>query len=333
MIMSDAIELLPKKQIVLEVLETVELNGRVLTRIDQLRKKGFTMALDDVVGNPKGGEEVFRHFDILKIDVKQISVQSLTQLLGELRGRSPKLLAEKVDNCSQAERCLELGFDYLQGYFFSRPEIIAGKRLSASETVIMQSLNLLASDADLGQIELLLKKDATLTFNLLRLTNSVGLGTRRKIGSISEALVWLGRRQLQRWLQLLLFASGTQGRTSPLMHTAATRGRLLELLAGRWGDRSLRDRAFMTGTLSLMDALLGIPLPDIIKSIRIADDVREALFDRTGRLGLLLQVAESVETGDLTALTRVLSRLRPLDVFDVDRAHADALTWANSLAA
>jgi c-di-GMP-related signal transduction protein len=332
-IMSDAIELLPKKHVVLEVLETVELSASVLSRIDQLRRMGFSVALDDVVALPDAHETTLKHFDVLKIDIQQVGMAALLPLLRSLKGLPIKLLAEKVDDSSQVEQCLALGFDYFQGYFFSKPEVIAGKRISSAHATIMQLLGLLASDAELEDIEPLLKRDATLTVNLLRLTNSVAIGSKRKIASVSSAVMMLGRRQMQRWLQLLLFASDTQRLVSPLMHTAAMRGRVLELLASAWGDRSLEDRAFMTGTVSLMDALLGVSLPDILGSIPVADDVREALLERTGRLGMLLQLAEALESGNSDAIVRLIPWLRPLGLADVGRAHTEAFAWTNCISA
>ena len=313
----------------------MELSASVLSRIHQLRRMGFSVALDDVVALPDAHETTLKHFDILKIDIQQVGMAALLPLLRSLKGLPIKLLAEKVDDSSQVEQCLALGFDYFQGYFFSKPEVIAGKRISSAHATIMQLLGLLASDAELEDIEPLLKRDATLTVNLLRLTNSGPIGSKRKIASVSSAVMMLGRRQMQRWLQLLLFASDTQRLVSPLMHTAAMRGRLLEMPASAWGDRSLEDRAFMTGTVSLMDALLGVSLPSTssLASIPVADDVREALLQRTGQLGMLLQIAEALESGNSDAIARLMPGLRPLGLADVDRAHTEAFAWTNCISA
>jgi len=333
MIMSDMVELLPKERVVLEVLETVELNERILGRLADLKRAGFTLALDDVIGLPPQWQQVLNLVDIVKIDVLQVGVAELKALVQKLKSPSIRLLAEKVDDRVQAEACLEMGFELFQGYYFAKPHIITGKRLSPAEATVMRLLGMLVADAETAEIETLLKQEPGLTMNLLRLTNSVGTGTRGRVSSVSSALMVLGRRQMLRWLQLLLFSTNapTMRLPSALMQLAATRGRMMELLAGTWHEGGLTDRAFMTGIMSLMEALLSTPIAEILAPLPVAEDIRAALLERRGRLGALLDVIEVVEGRDSRDLVHVLGGLHPLTVAAVEEAHASALRWANSI--
>lgn len=333
MIMSDMIELLPKERVVLEVLETVELNERVLGRLADLKRACFALALDDVIGLPTQWQQVLNLVDIVKIDVLQVGMGELGTLVQKLKNPAIRLLAEKVDDRAQAEACLNMGFELFQGYYFSKPQIITGKRLSPAEATIMRLLGMLVADADTDDIEALLKQEPGLTMNLLRLTNSVGTGTRGRVSSVSSALMVLGRRQMLRWLQLLLFSTNAPSMRLPsaLMQLAATRGRMMELMAGTWHEDGLTDRAFMTGIMSLMEALPSTPIAEILAPLPVAEDIRAALLDRRGRLGALLDVIEVVEGRDPRDLLHVLSGLPPLTVAAVENAHINALRWANSI--
>ena len=334
MILSEMVELLPKDRVVLEVLETVELNKSVLARLEQLKRAGFMLALDDVVALPPNLGRVVALFDIVKVDIAALGLTPARALAATLTGLPVRLLAEKVDERAQVDACLALGFDYFQGYYFARPQLISGRRLSPADAVIMRLLTMLLADADTRDLEALLKQEPVLTVNLLRLTNSVGAGARHRITSVASAILVLGRRQLHRWLQLLLFA-GNKASTplpTPLMQLAATRGRLMELMAASWRDEGLADRAFMTGIMSLMEALLSTPIAEILAPLPVADEVAAALLERSGRLGAMLDVVEVIEGRDTRALIDVLGPLKPLSVNAVEEAHRAALAWANSIA-
>lgn len=258
MIMSDMIELLPNDRVALEVLETVTIDDRIAARLKHLKAAGFTLAIDDVTHLPPEYASILDTIDIVKIDIAALGMDRVPALINELKRWPVRLLAEKVDDRAQVDQCLALGFELFQGYFFAKPQIIAGKRLSPTESTVLRLLGLLVPDAETEAIELLLKQEPTLTMNLLRLTNSVGAGKRSHINSVGSVLMVLGRRQLQRWLQLLIFSANTASTRLPgaLMQLAAARRRMMELLAAAWHDKGLEDRVFMTGIMSLMDTPL-----------------------------------------------------------------------------
>jgi EAL and modified HD-GYP domain-containing signal transduction protein len=163
----------------------------------------------------------------------------------------------------------------------------------------MELMTLVTSDADNQEIERAIKRDVSLALNLLRLVNTPAVGARQRIDSLSQAVTILGRRQLQRWLQIMLYAEPSKRGHSmtPLLMLATTRGRLLELLAAklRPSERNAADVAFTVGIMSLMDTLFGIPMSEIMSQIPVNDEVSSALLHRGGFYGDLLKLAECVE--------------------------------------
>ena len=335
MLMSDVLEMLPRDKFVLEVLETVELTPPVIARCRALKDLGFTLALDDFVTLEEQHKPLLELADIVKVELMGMSDAGLENTVKPLRHWPVKLLAEKVDNEAQVKHCSELGFALFQGYYFAKPTIIAGKKLSHSELTLNRLLGLVLDDADTGELEAIFKSEPGLTLNLMRLTNSAASGVRQKITSVRHAITVLGRRQLQRWLQLLVYADAAPKGllASPLMQLAATRGRFLELLAGdlMGSDRDLVDRAFMTGIMSLMPTLLHVPIGEIMNGLNVANDVREALEARTGVLGRMLLLAEKQEESDADACSALIAELPGLDTERVNAALTQALAWANNL--
>jgi len=332
---SDMLELLPRQAVVLEILETVPPSAAVVERCKALKATGFALALDDVIQLEPAFAELLDLVDVIKVDIQPLSRLQLMQLVIKLKPLNKQLLAEKVDSREQMEQCLKLGFSLFQGYYFAKPTIIAGKKLDHSQLSLMKLMGLLLSDADTSELEKALKPEPGLTVNLLRMTNSVGSGTTETITSLRHAITVLGRRQLQRWLQLLVFATGKQGNGSnPLLLLAATRGRLMELLAGELltDQRDFADQAFMTGVMSLIPALVGLPIAEIISPLGLAESMRAALCDGSGQLGALLRLAEISESGELGALSAALGELPGLGPKALNRAQTQALQWANGIA-
>jgi EAL and modified HD-GYP domain-containing signal transduction protein len=333
MLMSEVLEMLPRERFVLEVLETVELTPQVVARCRELKDLGFTLALDDFIGLEEQHRPLLEMADIVKVELMGMSEADLARTVKTLRQWPVKLLAEKVDSEAQVKHCLALGFELFQGYYFAKPAIIAGKKLSHSELTLNRLLGLILEDADTAELEAIFKPEPGLTLNLLRLTNSAASGVRQKITSVRHAITVLGRRQLQRWLQLLVYAGAGGDFASPLLQLAATRGRFMELLAGdiRGGGREMQERAFMTGIVSLMPALLHAPIGEVIATLNIAPDAREALERHDGVLGRMLLLAEKQEEGDMESCFALSSELPGIDTERVNAILAQALAWANSI--
>jgi c-di-GMP-related signal transduction protein len=335
MLHSDLIDLLPKGQVVLEILETVAIDKKVIARCRELKAKGYTLALDDVVRLSEDIRPLLDVVEVVKLDLLMIDPERLPGLVRDFKRYPVKLLAEKVEDHAQAKSCLEMGFDLFQGYHFARPEMLTGKRASPSRLALLSVLSLMLNDAENHEIEEALKGHADLTYNLMRMVNSAASGLTVKIASLGQGLMVLGRQPLRRWVQLLLYASEKGNvKVSPLMQLAASRGKLLELVAMQMfpGDRDCPDRAFMVGMLSLLEALLGEPMADILARMSLQEDVEAALLRHEGDLGELLVLCEEVETGDVGAVERALRAHPGLTMDALNKAQMEALGWANEIA-
>ncbi len=335
LLMSDVVELLPPERTMIELLETVEITAEVVERCRDLRSRGFSFALDDVVQLDEAHAPILPLVDVIKVDVKETAAGLLPALVARVRAqpRRVKLLAEKVDSREQAEYCRQLGFELFQGYFFARPVVLQGRRADPSRTVLLHLLQQSVSDAGNAEIEATFKQAPELSYKLMRLVNSVGIGSRYEIRSLSHALVILGRRQLQRWLQVLLFAHhGAGDFPSPLLQMAAARGKLLELLCEqRRESQEVCDQAFMTGILSLLDTLLETPMAEAIADIALPVVVRKALLEKHGPLGQMLRLVEALERAENEQVASLLDEHELCSTAVLPQLQIAALSWSTGL--
>jgi EAL and modified HD-GYP domain-containing signal transduction protein len=334
-LMDDYVRFLPPNKVILEILETVKPTQPLLARVAELKELGFKFALDDVVQHSDEVDQLLELVDVVKIDLQGVAPEALAHLATSLRKSGKKLLAEKVETQQEFRLCMELGFDFFQGYYFARPVILSGRKITPSEMGILHLQKLIASDADDATIETAVKRDPVISLNLLRLVNSRAAGPELRIESVAEALAQLGRKQLRRWLQILMFAApGSKVElNSPLLQLATTRGKLLELMSlqVRPGDVVGAERAFTAGIMSLADALFSMPMADILDNVDLSDDVRAALLERAGDLGAMLDVVERLEKADTGR--EFTEALRKLDLTSkqVREIELAAFDWVREL--
>lgn len=228
---------------------------------------------------------------------------------------------EKVDHDAEPESPVLIEGDW----FMAAPLKPTGAQ-AASRALALQLAALIASDAPTHEIEALLRQDPTLSYHLLRLVNSLGMGVGRKITSFSQAILILGRQQLRRWVNLMLFAARSgDPRSAMLLARVAVRGRLLELLIkARARDKQAQDQAFIAGMFSLLGVLFGMPMSEVLAPLSMSDEVSSAVLDYKGELGDMLRLCEAVELGDFDYLA---ARLATLDIDPA--AFNEALVEAN----
>jgi len=335
-LMSDFIGFLPNDKVILEILESVHATPEVLDRVRELKDAGYKFALDDVVAESEDVQKLQPLCDVIKVDIQDMQPGTLPALARVLKNPKQKLLAEKVETIEEFQQCMQLGFEYFQGYYFARPVILSGKKISPSQLTILRLLDLLNADADSQVIERTVKHDALITLNLLRLVNTPSVGARYRINSVGHALVVLGRRQLQRWLQILLYVKSGQSQefTSPLLQMATTRGKTIELMMEklRPGQRISADIGFTVGIMSLMDTLFSIHMRDVLNNVHVLDEVRAALLHRAGDYGSMLSLIEHLEmAAEGPELSRMLHQLElsPAELYAIQLA---AFEWVNDYA-
>ena len=313
MLMDDALELLPQEHIVIELLESIEPSPALLERCLALKEAGFILALDDHQYHPDFAE-LYAIVDIVKIDLLQAPLESLPERIEPLRQYSCKLLAEKVESIEHFETCRNLGFDYFQGYFFARPDILKKKKMDEDAATLLKLMRLLAEEAGIEVIERSFRESPALTYKLLMLVNSVAFGNRFKIQGVRHAIAMTGRQQIKRWIQLAFFAAdGDDAFEHPLVDMAASRAGLMEQMAfvhpELQHDKASPEKAFMAGILSLMASIYDINIEEIILNLNLDDEVADALLGRVGHYGGLLRVMEYLEDFDMWSASEELTSI------------------------
>jgi EAL and modified HD-GYP domain-containing signal transduction protein len=335
-LMSDFVRFLPHDRVILEILETVVATPALIARVIELKGLGFKFALDDVTADTEDVRKLIALVDVIKIDLQGVTPDALPALTLKFKGAHHKLLAEKVETLAEFSNCLALGFDYFQGYYFARPAILSGKKIAPSELIILRLLEMINSEADNRDIELAVKRDPLISLNLLRLVNTPAAGARRRIDSVGQALMLLGRRQLQRWLQILLYSKPGKHveLNSPLLQMASTRGKLLELMtqAIHPGKGAIAETGFTVGIMSLMDALFSMSMQDILATVVVPEDVKAALLAHEGEFGEMLKIVELLEKPVEGPLLRQTLKGLGLTVRQMRDIELAAFEWVNELA-
>jgi EAL and modified HD-GYP domain-containing signal transduction protein len=322
-------ELLNKDNVVIELLESVRADDNTLAAVKRLKAKGYKLALDDYTFD--AGHEPFLEFaDIVKIDVLNRTETEMREFLTRLEGTTrARVLAERVETQSAHMMAKSIGYELFQGYYYSRPEIVAKKKMPMEQVNTMRLLNILRDSASPEtKVEDAFRSDPTLSFKLLHIVNSAAVGG-RGITSIGFAIRLLGREALYRWLSLILVSSmvGNKELDTELVGTALARARLGEVLAEKGGKAAVAGTLFMVGLFSMLDALTRMPMGEILKQVDLAPEAKEALLKKSGPYSPALQLIEGYERGDWNAVT-AQANVFNVPVMSVPDLYLDALSWS-----
>ncbi|ALP51716.1 hypothetical protein Tel_00365 [Candidatus Tenderia electrophaga] len=288
---------LPADRVVIEVLEDIAVDDELLAGVKHLVKQGYTIALDDFIYQ-ESMLPLLALAHIVKLDVQAISEEELRAHVHALREYPHlKLLAEKIEIPEEYEVCRELGFDYFQGYFFSRPKIIRRTRLPSNQLALMQLLaEVQRPDTTIPKLETLITQDVGLSYKLLRYINSAFFAMPKSVDSIQRAVLLLGTKVIQKWATLLVLAR-VEDKPSELMVTAVVRAKMCEILA-KAVNYEAEDTCFTVGLLSVLEALLDMPMEKVLGMLALSDEVNQALLRYEGTPGKLLQLALHYEYGE-----------------------------------
>ncbi len=316
-------------QLVVEVLENITIDDATIAALRSLKASGYTIALDDYV-YCEGHDELIALADLVKVDVLENSLDDVRALLERLRPYDVVLLAEKVETQEMFEVCKQLGFKLFQGYFLARPQVVKGRVLKSDQRTVLQLISTLRRpDVEFQEIEQVIQTDSVLTLKMLRLVNSALFQQRREITSIRQALTFLGIDKIRSWVHLLSLGK-LENKPAALFTTTLVRARFGQLLAERAAASGLQgDSQFTIGLLSTLDAFLGIELAEILDSIAVPRDMREALVEQQGSNGLLLKVALAYERAEFDAIDWQQLQTLGLDAQGVQQAYLDSLNWAD----
>ncbi|RID99588.1 EAL and HDOD domain-containing protein [Simplicispira hankyongi] len=329
------LELVHPDKVVLEVPTlpegaTPEAIDACIGTFEGLKTRGFKLAFDQqVLRRPYAGWLPMASY--IKFDMSAFKPELAAPLVQFARNYSQaELVAEKVETAEQFQRMSDLGVKLFQGYWFAKPSMVQAKTVRPSQAIIIQLINLVRRQASSAEIEDLLKKDPTLSFNLLRFINSSGFGLQCEITSFRHAVMILGLKKLFRWAALLLTTSRAGGSPPAVGTMAVVRGRLMELLAQELLPQEECDNAFVVGVFSMLDTMLGMPLESALGSVALPESVVDALLHDRGVFAPFLALTKACESGDEAAFAYNAGQLQ-LSNHQVNWAHLQALAWAESL--
>ncbi|MBC7919328.1 MAG: HDOD domain-containing protein [Rhodoferax sp.] len=301
-----------------------------LPSLQGMTQRGFRLAFDQTVLTPAYAAWL-PLASFIKLDLSVLTQKDVEYLVRQADTQTPApLIAEKVETLEQFELAAGLGIKLYQGYWFAKPVLVEGQKIRPSQATILQLIDLVRKQASTNEIEDVLKRDPTLSFNLLRFINSAGFGARSEVTSFKHAVMMLGLKRLFKWAALLMTTSKMGDTPSAVGATAVVRGRLMELLVGESLPAEECDNAFVVGVFSLLDTMLGVSMESALASVSLPDNVTQALLYRAGPLAPFLNLTIACESGDDEGFARQITELQ-LTSQQVNWAHLQALAWAESL--
>ena len=323
-ILDGLVQAIPPRLGGLEISETelcAEGRDELVAALHTLKDEGYKIALDDFRGRPES-EAHIDLFDVVKLNMLQLGREQLREQVDRLRDRPVQLLADKLSTRPDHEFCAEIGCDLFQGHFFCQPAVVGTQGISPNRLTLLQVVaSLHRPDVELSDIEPLIARDVALSFRMLRYVNSAYFGLRGEVRSIGQALALLGLENVRRWATLSVLAS-VDDKPTELTVTALVRARFCELAAEPLGWSNPAE-LFTLGLFSVIDAMMDAPMQDVVESLPLADDMRDALVFRRGEKGQLLDCVVALEDGDYTVAPIVPSS---------GELYLRSIIWANTAA-
>ncbi|MGX9415799.1 EAL and HDOD domain-containing protein [Vibrio sp. RC27] len=321
--------LLPKENLIIEILEDCEPNQALLNAVKTLHKEGYRLALDDFIPSPEW-KPFLPYISIIKFDIRLVPIEKAKILLDRLQHTPIQFLAEKVETHEEYQEALEAGFTLFQGYFFSKPELIRSRKIDPSVLTVIQLCQEISKPAlDFDAIESLMSKDVSLSFKLLTIVNG-SPNVMTDITSFKQAIVYLGEQKLRKFISLLAIASTSEDKPQYLYNLSLQTARFCELIAQLSSVKITPSSAFLSGMFCYLDSLLDQPLEELLEAIPIEKSVKDALLNHTGSLGLLIRLSMAYEKAEWGTVEDIAQSLE-LNMDQVASCYDNAIAWTSEL--
>ena len=328
-LLTDAATIIPPTGTVIELLEDIAADDEVVAACKSLHARGYAIALDDFVPG-SDAEMLLPYAKFVKMDVIATSPDDLSNAVTRLLGRGLRIVAEKVETATAHDDARAMGCTLFQGYHFCRPRTFSVGAISTSQLTQMRLLSALNNpEASFLDIEELIKRDASLSYRVLRCVNSAAFGVRKEVHSIREALQLLGLAQIRKWASIWSLV-GLNGGSPELVTLTVLRARSCEILAEALSDADSSSDYFLLGLCSLLDALLGVPMDAAVDDLPLGAQTRDALLGHENPLRHLLDAVTSYERGAWDEAAAAAARIR-LTADDLAKAYTGALEWSRDL--
>ncbi|KAE8176774.1 EAL and HDOD domain-containing protein [Photobacterium carnosum] len=322
--------LLPKNKVVIEILETCIPNDELFFAIKRLYQKGYIIALDDFEYDIRW-QRFFRYVHIIKLDLLMLGLKKACDFVRDNRHLKVKFLAEKVENHAAFQASLAAGFDFFQGYYFSRPEVLKHRKVAASELITIQLLQAISCEpVDFDNIEKIISSDVSLSYLLLRYVNNANHHRLvEPISSFHQALVYLGEEKLRMFVGVVATAHAALDKPKALYALSLQRAKMCEELVNYSSSMIPKEQAFLAGMFSLLDALLDSSLADLLVLLKLQPHIQASLLHREGELGQVLDLVDAFDKADWQQVAIKCSGLG-LSEQQVQDSYLQAATWAEN---
>jgi c-di-GMP-related signal transduction protein len=331
-LLSDYFTLLPPNDVVIEIQETVPASEEVIRACQRFKQSGYSIALDNFVPGDKR-EALMPYARFIKVDISQVVSELSAPLVARYASEDRRMLAQKVETRVQFLTAQNDGFTRFQGYFFQRPENLRARQIPANQATYVRLLTAVSRpEVDFTEIENLIKHEPSLCYRLLRHLNSPLLGLATPVVSVRNALTLLGEHESVRWIRMATTLVMGQEKSSDLVLSSLVRARFCELIAPKvqHGDSDL----FLMGMLSLIDAILGVPIGVVIEELSLDASLKEQLLAaRTGTktpLSTIYELMVAREVGDWGLVTRLGKQLN-LSLSFVAETSNQAMRWGHEI--
>lgn len=319
----------PKKTIMVEILEDMEPNAAVVTACREMVKQGYNLVLDDFIYRPEM-KPLLALARIVKFDFRASSIKEIEAAIKELAAYRVKLLAEKIETHEEFQQALNMGFEYFQGYFFSKPEILKSRDISPSKITL---LNIMSEanreDCRITELEKFVSRDLSINYKLMRYINSAYFGMFKRVKSVKQTLVLLGTKEVRRFVSLIAMAQLVSGKPDELIRASLIRARLCENL-GKEAIGKSGSELFTLGLFSFIDAILDDEMGNIMEDLPLSENIKKALTGGGGELADYLALVSCYETGDWEKVA-VLAAKTGLNEEKTPELYMDAVAWADSI--
>jgi len=288
------------QDIVVEIIETINISDELIFNVSQLHKKGYKIALDDYDFTSKW-DVFFPYISIIKVDIEQVSYLQIERLKEQLLSTKShvKIVAERIENNDQFQKFKLINVDYYQGYFFHKPEIKSGTCVSPLKVNLIQLfLEAYKPHLDFEQLTQIISRDVTLVSGILKLVNSAGECGNIEITSIKQAITYLGTNKIKQYVAIISMSTLSSDSPPELFVESLIRAKMMDLIAEEAPFNHLKEKAFLTGILSNLDAILNLPMQKFVMDYIFSQDIKVALFKQQGALSELLDMAKYYEVSD-----------------------------------
>ncbi|WP_299014579.1 EAL and HDOD domain-containing protein [uncultured Photobacterium sp.] len=317
-----------KQSFVIEVLESCEPNDELLEAVIELHQKGYTLALDDFVPHAVWNR-FLPYIHIIKFDIRVTPIAKASFFIRHHKDKSNKLLflAEKVETHEEFIDARDAGFDLFQGYFFSRPEMIQRKALTPSALTTLRLFQEISqTDVNFDKVESIIATDVSLSYKMLRHVNNMKSTQAKPVTSFKQALVYLGEERLRRFITFVATAHAMEKKPASLYSLSLQRAHLCERLGKQVTPAIAGNQAFLTGLFSLLDSILDQPIEELINLLPLSEEIKQALVNQTGQLGLILLLMEAYDTANWENVSRFSKELA-INETSVADLYLESVKW------